>query len=495
MRKVSYRFRIKALTLAMALTLSSAWAQSPVPFISQEGVAPGSLDFDDSNLNTLGKKKKVKRKDSAKATTKDGAVTVTPQGKLEDPGLVSPQDQTDEDKIFEKVYKNPDSLPLNLELAQIQLRNGNLKGAAATLGRILEFYPNEAIAQLLLAQTESNLGNYVEAKEYFRAVVNNPSAKPEQTANAQKSLDALIDSERLWRYGAQLQAGVGGAMNPLNSSRYITIFGYDVPTSSNLNYYDTTWIYFASATLERVMESQSNHSIVFSASSFNQQYRSSDAANLGVNTATIAYQVGDITDRIVVGFNSSATSLSGKGFINSNWGAASYQSSVGSSALVNIGVNYGYNNQLQGANYSGSSIRSNWMSGLVLGGKYFISSDWLAELNLSRYRYAAQVNYESYNMSYGLASLSYSTNYGVFGIFGSSITNSYSDVDPLSNAQRYIQTNSYGANYAISLETFSRPQKKDWTLNLTYQQGQANSNVQTYATKSAQYMALISKAF
>lgn len=477
-------FQFKALVLALAFSASPVWAQSPVPLINQEGVSPGTIDFDDSDLNVIGGKKK------------DGAITVSPQGKSEETSLqVSPKDQAEEDKIFEKVYKNPDSLPLNLELAQVQLRNGNLKGAAATLGRILESYPNEAIAQLLLAQTEARLGNTVEAKEYFRAVVNNPSAKPDQTANAQKSLDALVDSEKLWRYGAQLQAGVGGAMNPLNSSKYVTIFGFDVPTNANTSYYDTTWIYFASATIERAIESQSNHSIVFSASSFNQQYRSNDVANLGVNSATIAYQAGDITDRVVVGFNSSATSLSGKGFINSTWGTASYQSSVGSSALVNIGVNYGYNNQLQGPNYSGSSTRSNWMSGLVLGGKYFINSNWLAEINLSRYRYAAQVNYESYNMNYGLASLSYSTNYGVLGVFASSITNSYSDIDPLSNAQRYIQTNSYGANYAISLETFGRPQKKDWILNLTYQQGQANSNVQTYATNSAQYMALLSKAF
>jgi tetratricopeptide (TPR) repeat protein len=487
MRKEHFYFPLKVLVLAAAVSCSASWAQSPAPLITQEGVAPGSIDFDDSDLNSLGKRKKE--------ATKSGDAIVSPQGGSDATRKLAPQDQAEEDKAFERVYKNPDSLPLNLELAQVQLRNGNVKGAAATLNRILEFYPNESIAQLLLAQTEASLGNTVEAKEYFQAVVNNPSAKPEQITIAQKSLDALIDAEKLWRYGAQLQAGVGGAMNPLNSARYVTIFGYDVPTNSNLNYYDTTWIYFASATIERAIESQNNHSIIFSASSFNQQYRSNDVANLGVNTATIAYQAGDITNRVVVGFNSSATSLSGKGFINSNWGSASYQSAIGSSVLASIGVNYGYNNQLQGPNYSGSSTRSNWMSGLVLGGKYFINSDWLAEVSLSRYRYAAQASYESYNMNYGLASLTYATNYGTFGIFGSSITNSYADVDPLSNAQRYIQTNSYGANYAISLETFSRPQKKDWTLNLTYQQGQANSNVATYATKSAQYMALISKAF
>lgn len=480
---------IKLLPLVLAALITSSWAQSPAPFIGSEGVAPGTIDFDDSNLNSFGKKKK----DADKGATNDSSVVVTPQDKVEKSDGESSKDQAEEDLIFEKVYKNPDSLPLNLELAVVQLRNGNLKGAAATLNRIIEFYPNEAIAQLLLAQTEAALGNNVEAKEYFRAVLNNPSAKPEQTVSAQKSLDGLIDSEKLWRYGAQLQAGVGGSMNPLNSSKYVTISGYDVPTNSNLNYYDTTSIYFASATIERAIESQSNHSIVFSASSFNQQYRTNNVANLGVSAATIAYQVGDITDRFVMGFNTSATTLGGYDYINSNWGTVSYQSSVGSSALVNMGINYGYNNQLQSP--AGNSMRSNWMTGLSLGGKYFLSSNWLGEINLSRYRYAAQASYESYNMNYGLASLSYFSNYGVIGIFASSITNSYSDVEPLSGEQRYIQTNSYGINYAISLETFGRPQKKDWTLSLTYQQGQSNSNVQTYSTKSAQYMTLISKAF
>ncbi|CAM3842887.1 tetratricopeptide repeat protein [Polynucleobacter arcticus] len=476
------------LSLLSMLLMSSVWAQSPVPFLNQEGVAPGTIDFDDSDLNIVGKKKVE--------SEGDGNISVIPQGKDSSQlASVSRQAQADEDLAFEKVYKNPDSLSLNLDLAQLQLRNQNLKGAAASLGRILEFYPNEAIAQLLLAQTEALLGNVVEAKEYFRAVVNNPSAKPDQTANAQKSLDDLIDSEKLWRYGAQIQTGIGGAMNPLNSSKYVTIFGSDIPTNANTNYYDTTWIYYASTTVERAIQSQPNHSIVFSASSFNQQYRSNDLANLGVNTASLAYQVGDITNRVTVGFNSSATSLSGKGFINSNWGTASYQTSVGSNALVNVGVNYGYNNQLEGQNYSGSNARSNWMSGLSLGGKYFFDSNWLGEFNFSRYRYAARASYESYNMTYGVANLSYSTNYGVFGMFSSSITNSYSDADPLSGAQRYVQTNAYGANYSISLNTLSRPQKKDWTLALTYQQGQSNSNVQTYATSSSQYMALILKAF
>lgn len=488
MRKIwSPLFQLQALTIALALSCTSAWAQSPVPFINQEGVSPGTLDFDDSNLNTFeGKGKSSSKEPQSSAKNAEASKTIKSKVDI---------DQALEDGIFEKVYKNPDSLMLNLELAQIQFRNGNLKGAAATLGRILDFYPNESIAQLLLAQTEFQLGNFVEAKEYFRAVLNNPSTKPDQTAIAQKGLEALLDSEKLWRFGVQFQAGIGKSINPLNSSKYITIFGTDIPTNNNISQSHSTWLYLAAATLERAIESQSNHSIVFSASRFNQQYPTYDIANLGVNTATLAYQAGDISDRVVIGVNSSSTSLSNKGFINSNWGNASYQTLFGSNFLTNLAINYGYNNQLEGANYAGSSDRSNWMSGMVLGAKYFINADWLAEINLSRYRYAAKVSYESYNMGYGVANLSYATKYGVLGIFASTLRNRYADVDPLSSLQRNIQTNSFGGSYAISLNSLGRPQKKDWILTFSYQEGHANSNVQTYVANSSQYMALISKAF
>ena len=249
------------------------------------------------------------------------------------------------------------------------------------------------------------------------------------------------------------------------------------------------------------MENQSNDSVVLTLSRFNQQYQNSNPevnyglANLGINTATLAYQSGLITDRWTVGWNSSQTTLSNKGFINSNWGTASYQRAIGENVLVNGGVSYGYNNQLEGENYSGSSTRSNWMTGITLNGKYFISSNWLAEVNLAHYNYQAKVSYESYGMNYELASLTYLFDYGMLGVFASNINNQYADVDPLSGSQRKIQTATYGASYTVALPYFTKPERKDLTMSLTYQQGQANSNVQTYNTQSRQYMAIFSKGF
>jgi hypothetical protein len=216
---------------------------------------------------------------------------------------------------------------------------------------------------------------------------------------------------------------------------------------------------------------------------------------MGINTATFAYQSGPITDRLTLAWNSSETNLGNKGFMNSNWGTATYQSALGNRALINVGVNYGYNNQLQGQNYSGSNSRSNWMTGFAANGKYFINENWLTEINLSHYKYRARVSYESYFMNYQVASLSYMMRYGTIGVFASNVSNQYADIDPVSNFQKQIQTSSFGASYAFSLPKFTRPDRKGLSLSLSYQQGRANSNVQTYNTQTSQYMAILTKGF
>jgi hypothetical protein len=464
-RDFSIRFVKSLIFFAILAGHSIIHAQSPAPLINIEGQTPGSVDFEEDQFSAFGTKQK------------------------------------DADTVFDKVYEHPDSLPLNLQLALAQLQIGNLKGASATLDRILALYPGEVQAKLLLGQTENRLGNTVEAKAYFQEILNSPDATALQKEAAQKELAVVIENERLWKYSGTLQAGIGRSMNPLNSSKYLTILGFNIGNPSYSASYATTYMYYGSVSFERSLETQSNDSMVVTLSRFNQQYQNSNPevnyglANLGINTATLAYQSGLITDRWTAAWNSSQTTLSDKGFINSNWGTVSYQKAIGEDALVNAGINYGYNNQLEGENYSGSSTRSNWMTGYTLNGKYFLGTNWLAEVNLARYNYQAKVSYETYFMNYELASLSYLSNYGTLSLFASNINNQYADMDTLSGSQRYIQTATYGASITVVLPEFKRPERKDLTLSLTYQQGQANSNVQTYNTQSRQYMAILSKGF
>ena len=143
---------IKAVFIGLGIFTSAAnvLAQSPAPLVNIETQTPGSVDFEEDQFTAFGAKQKQA------------------------------------DAVFNKVYEHPDSLPLNLQLALAQLQIGNLKGASATLDRILALYPGEVQAQLLLGQTENRLGNTVEAKAYFQEVLDNPKATALQKEAAKK---------------------------------------------------------------------------------------------------------------------------------------------------------------------------------------------------------------------------------------------------------------------------------------------------------------------
>ena len=466
LNKSSFPKRLAFLLLFLLLH-NNSYAQGAAPFITYE--EPSTNDFQDRNV-------------------------------IEVPGVEKNRgsakyDANEENQLFDRVYKNPSSLPANLELAVFQLKNSNFKGAAATLSRILDVYPNEAQAQLLLAQTENNLGNVVEAKEYYAQVISNTSATEKQKILATRNVERLIYDENLWKYSGLVQVGLGSTLNPLNSPRYITIFGDNFSNPSYVNNYDSTWMYFGSVSIERALESQSNNAIVTTISSYNQRYRTYSAANLGVNALSIAYQSGPITNRSSIAIHSSMTHLGDKPYINSNWLSANYQNAINEQTILSVGASGGYNNQLEGESYAGSQSRSNIMASINGGIKYAISNNWLSEINAARYNYNAKASYESYYMNYGIATLTYLTDVGFISGFGSFTQNQYSAADPISTLQRKIETSTYGIGYTFALPFVTRPLPKDWTLNLSYQLGQTNSNVQTYSRDFRQYMAILAKSF
>lgn len=448
--------------------LGESLAQSPVPFITYEEPTPEP--FPDRNI-------------------------VPVPGTQQKPDADKQARQELENTLFERVYKDPSSLSANLELSVFQLQTGNLKGAAASLGRILDLYPNEAQAQLLLGQVEAALGNSLEAKGYYEQVLANPQANQNQKELAKTNLERLIYDDNLWKYSGIVQAGLGSALNPLSSPQYITILGDNYLNSSYINNYDTTWMYLGSVSIEKAFESQSNEAIITTISSYNQRYRTYSAANLGINTLSVAYRTGPLNNRITIAMNGSMTNLGDKPYINSYWLSANYQNAITNQIILTVGGSGGYNNQLEGSSFAGSQSRSNVMTSVNTGIKYVPTSNWIAELVYARYNYNAKVNYESYFMNYGMATITHITERGLLSGFSTFAQNQYSSADPISLMQRKIETAMYGLSYTFALPFITKPKPKDVTLNLTYQFGQALSNVQTYSRDYKQYMAILSKTF
>jgi len=134
-----------------------------------------------------------------------------------------------EDEAFKAVFENPGDLILNFRLVIIQLRNQNIKGAVATLERILTLSRNNSQAQSLLAGAQYMLGNLSEARPMAETLLLNPGATETQKTEA-SALLALIDTaEDTYDISGVVTFGGGVVDNPEGGSvgnRSITGFEY-----------------------------------------------------------------------------------------------------------------------------------------------------------------------------------------------------------------------------------------------------------------------------
>ena len=134
-------------------------------------------------------------------------------------------DLPSEDEAFAAVFENPADLLLNFRLASAQIRNGNLKGAVATLERILTLSPNNSQAQSLLAGAQFRLGNTAESRRIAELLLANGKASTSQKEKI-KSLIAMIDeAEKRFLINGALSLGGGIIDNPDGGSIGNNAFG------------------------------------------------------------------------------------------------------------------------------------------------------------------------------------------------------------------------------------------------------------------------------
>jgi len=135
-----------------------------------------------------------------------------------------------EEELFEQVFDNPQSLELNFKLARIQLKNGNLKGAAASLERILVRFENESTAQLLLARINRQLKNFTEADRLYNQIISNPNAPQENIALARQELGLVEEAgkdQSLWAFNGYYSVAWGKRDNARAASLNNEIFMLD----------------------------------------------------------------------------------------------------------------------------------------------------------------------------------------------------------------------------------------------------------------------------
>ena len=120
------------------------------------------------------------------------------------------------DVTYERVMADPDNVELSLKWAKTQIQNGDLKGASATLERVVTLRPNNARARLLWAVVFYRLADFVEAEREL-VVLTEGAAPADVKAEAELYLKDIRNRQRRTHYNAMLSFG-GGFDNNRNAS-------------------------------------------------------------------------------------------------------------------------------------------------------------------------------------------------------------------------------------------------------------------------------------
>jgi len=164
-----------------------------------------------------------------------------------------------EDVTYEQILADPDNLQLNYRFARAQVRRGDVKGAAATLERILLVDPSQHEMRLFYAIVLYRLDNAVEAEREFKTLQGLPLA-PALQVEVSNYLKALEKRAKRTHISGSLSLGFEYDTNrnaaPASGRR---LFG-DTPinlTGSSQRRDDTSLVSMGNVSLRRDLPFQS----------------------------------------------------------------------------------------------------------------------------------------------------------------------------------------------------------------------------------------------
>lgn len=135
------------------------------------------------------------------------------------------------DVTFADVLRDPDNIRLNYRFAQTQIRDGNIRGASATLERILLIEPNQPDVRLLYAVVLFRLDNLQDAERELRAVRELP-----MTASLKAEVEGFLSEiqQRKKRLRFNVLVNFGGQYDwngnsaPRSGTRLISGFPFEL---------------------------------------------------------------------------------------------------------------------------------------------------------------------------------------------------------------------------------------------------------------------------
>jgi hypothetical protein len=123
------------------------------------------------------------------------------------------QEPREEPRIkYTDVLKDPDNIELNFRFARQQVADGNVKGAAATLERILLIQPDLAVVRVFYAAVLIRLDSLDEAEQQLDLV--SASGDPRASEQVERYRDVIADRRQKTRISVSVAAGGQYDTNP-----------------------------------------------------------------------------------------------------------------------------------------------------------------------------------------------------------------------------------------------------------------------------------------
>ena len=166
---------------------------------------------------------------------------------------------------FADVLKDPDNIELNFRYARQKVAEGDLRGAASTLERILLVQPNLGQIRLLYAIVLFRLDNAQEAEREFRTVLEQP-VSPEVRAEVDRYLQQIGLRNRSTRFNASLGAGFDYNTNRDAAPQHKQRLFADAPTLARGRRDDVGRLALASFGVRHDLGFQDRHELIASSS-------------------------------------------------------------------------------------------------------------------------------------------------------------------------------------------------------------------------------------
>jgi len=403
-----------------------------------------------------------------------------------------------EEEIFEEVFNNPQSLELNFKLARLQLKNGNYKGAAASLERILVRLPNESTAQLLLARVNIQLNNPTEAKRLYEEIIANVNAPKENILQARRELGLAIEEieDALWSLSGFVSVGWGKKNNARAASVNNEVLFFDNIFENSI---DDQPEYFRQGTigLNLIRDLGNNNrflsNVVLNDRSYGSSYKEGRNQSYLVG-AGIDYEMFGGSTKFML--NSGEMHLAKQNFIGFYGLDVEHRRLIAPNLLLNIGINATKNDFRHYDGISDNNDKSGW----VHKGSIGLTKSWQhfkANVGYVESRTSAKEDHYSFKGNQINMSLTTDHGPGATTLFKTVIKNNYEAANTtISNDERRDIINFYGINWMIGLKGWDIPKPGEPTLNVMYRKGSSLSNLSNFKRKDEEeWMLSLSRTF